>query len=658
MWLGCCGVYFQPSEPLKLLLIVYLAAYLSGFKPQARIQVANQSSILPKPSNRKTDVLLLPLLSPSLLMIGLVLAVLLAQRDLGTASIFLFIYTVLVFVATGSRLILLVSGLTVVAAGISGYTLFDVVRLRVDAWLNPWLDPSGRSYQIVQSLLSAANGGLIGRGLGLGSPGLVPVAQSDFIFTAIIEESGLLGGIGLLLIYGLLAARGLRIAINARDPFQRNLAAGLTAHLVAQSILIAGGNLRLFPLTGVTLPFVSYGGSSLLTSFLALLLLLKISIHDSEAVSIAPSNPHALRYLGAFLYLGLLAVSAAAGWWTFYRAPDLLTRTDNPRRAIADRDVVRGAIMDRNNQPIATTTGNSGNYTRVLLQPDLSPIIGYNNPTYGQAGVEAAFDDYLRGLKGNPGLDVWWSNLMYGQPPAGLNIRLSLDLRLQNIADLAMTGQTGGLVLLNAGTGEILAMASHPGFDSNQLDQDWKTLIQDQRAPLLNRAVQGRYPADGLMDSIFTGIKPELLVSIPGIGLQEDIPEPNPQRLSLSPLQAALASAALSDGGVRQTPIFVSAVDTPKEGWVILPLQGAPVDLIQPDLADSLIERFTLPGESKWQFSALQTPTSEQAGVWYFAGTNQNWIGVSYGIALYLEENNPSLAEQIGQKVLEAAMFP
>ncbi len=234
-----------------------------------------------------------------------------------------------------------------------------MVRLRIDAWLNPWLDPSGRSFQIVQSLMAVANGGTSGRGPGLGSPGLVPVAISDFIFVAIAEETGLVGTLGLLALIGFFVARGLRTAMRAPDSFRRILAAGLTAYIGAQSILIIGGNIRLFPLTGVTLPFVSYGGSSLLTSFLALLILLFISSQPEDEPAPLP-NPQPYLILAGLVGLGLLRLAVTNAWWAVWRGPDLLQRTDNARRSIDDRYVKRGSLLDRNGTPIDLTLGKTG----------------------------------------------------------------------------------------------------------------------------------------------------------------------------------------------------------------------------------------------------------------------------------------------------------
>jgi cell division protein FtsW (lipid II flippase) len=160
------------------------------------------------------------------------------------------------------------------------FKLFPHVRQRADIWLDPWRYAHDQAFQVVQGLIALANGGLLGSGLGQGHPGFVPVANTDFIFTSIGEEVGLSGGLAVLGLFLVLAFRGLRIASLARDPFEGLLAVGLTSTLAIQALVIIGGNLRLMPLTGVTLPFMSYGGSSLLANFVIVGLLLRISAHD------------------------------------------------------------------------------------------------------------------------------------------------------------------------------------------------------------------------------------------------------------------------------------------------------------------------------------------------------------------------------------------
>jgi len=498
LWLGCCGFYMQPAEPLKLLLITYLAAYLSDR------QLGLAFSVKRSATSRFRWLTLFPLLAPTLVMTGLAVLLLLVQRDMGTASIFLFLYAVIVYLATGDMRLFITGGLTLILAGLGGYFLYDVVRLRVDAWLNPWLDPSGRSYQIVQSLIAVANGGLLGRGPGMGSPVVVPVAHSDFIFVAIAEETGLVGALGLILILGLFTVRGLRSAILARGPYRRLLAAGLTAYLIGQSILIIGGNIRLLPLTGVTLPFVSYGGSSLVTSFMTLALLVIISSQRTDQGSVKYDwLPY--QRIGMFLIGGLFTASVITGWWAFLRGPDLLTRIDNPRRAIADRYVLRGTMFDRNNTPLVQSTGEIGSIERRYYEKSLGLITGYTHPFYGQAGLEASLDPYLRGDLGQTPLRIWFYHLLYGQSPPGLDVRTTIDLDMQRVAALLMDNNTGALVLLNAESGEILSMISSPSFDPNTIEETWDDLITDPQAPLLNRATQGLYPTGSVLGPFLLG---------------------------------------------------------------------------------------------------------------------------------------------------------
>lgn len=653
LWLGCCGLYLQPSEPLKLLLVVYLAAYFSD-----RLPIRTH---------------LLPLLFPTLILTGLALTILLIQRDLGTASIFIFLYATQVYLASGKRRLLLISLGLLVLAGLVGYFFVEIIRFRLAAWLDPWADPTGRSYQVIQSLLAVANGGVFGRGPGLGSPGLVPVAHSDFIFTSIAEETGLTGTFGLLLIFAILVTRGFLVAIRATSHFRRLLAAGIATYFGAQSILIIGGNLRLLPLTGVTLPFVSYGGSSLLTSFLGLLILIQISNEvDDEPVSLAAPIPYLV--IAGMLGTGLLACALVNGWWAVVRADDLLARTDNPRRAIADRFVARGALFDRENRAIAVTEGETGTYFRRYLVPKLSSITGYTHPVYGQAGLEASLDPYLRGLAGYPVLMIWWNHLLYGQPPRGLNVRLSLDLDIQRRADQLMEGHAGALILLNAQTGEILAMASHPTFDANLLDSLGQTLPDAPNAPLLNRATQGLYPVNSAISPFLnaaygrTTPSDEELASFYGkLGFYQTpelrlpaaaaAPQGTVTDLRVSPAQMISAASALSNGGLCTGPQIASAVEIPAEGWVVLPGPGKAVQCLPTEGARRVAEALQGSGKPFWEYKSQGLDQSQPIS-WYLSGTQPNWSGTPLTIVVVLEENAPTLAETVGRAVLKKAIEP
>jgi cell division protein FtsW (lipid II flippase) len=679
LWLGCCGVYFQPSEPLKFLLIVYLSAFLADRQVFLN---RRQGGRLP----------LLPLLAPTILMCGLAMLLLLVQRDLGTATIFLLLYTVMIYLGTNRQGILAIGVLSILLAGVIGYALFDVVQLRIDAWINPWLDPSGRSYQIVQSLLAVANGGLLGRGPGMGSPRLVPVALSDFIFSAIVEETGLVGALGLIMALGMFAERGLRAALRAPNSFRRFLAAGITAHLVSQSILIIGGNLRTLPLTGVTLPFVSYGGSSLVTTYLSLLILLMISSVPEEERPAPISSLRPYRLLSVFLTIGLASLAIAAGWWAIFRGPDLLTRTDNPRRAIDERFVKRGSLLAANGDVLAESLGQPGSFQRSYTDPSLGSILGYSHPVYGQAGLEASLDPYLRGTQGNAALVVWWNHLLYGQPPPGLNVRTTLNRSLQQIADQLLLGHRGALILLNAESGEILAMASHPTFDPNRLNEDWQALVADPAAPLLNRTVQGLYPAGtslgpflweaaldkgslpskpaqlsrmvtgslqsctvfpgesvtweqavgsgcpGALAELGTFLGAENLLDLyqnlgfytpPQLRLPAASDQP-PSQLNdpaeaalglegprLNPLQAALGAATLSADGKLPPPSLSLAVQSPQSGWEVLPSLESSRPVFPAAIAREAALALAVPNQPFWQSLGSTFPAPENPDTAY-----------------------------------------
>ena len=653
LWLGCCGFYLQPSEPLKLLLIVYLSAYLADHIPLRQR--------------------FFPMLVPTILFTGLALLLLLVQRDLGTASIFILLYTAVLFLATNRRRVLIATAVGLAVAGLTGFFFVDVVHARLETWINPWNDPTGRSYQVIQSLLAIANGGVFGRGPGIGNPSLVPVAHSDFIFSAIGEETGLAGTLALLLIFGLLFARGFLASLRAPDGFRRLLAMGATAYIGLQSLVIIGGNLRLLPLTGVTLPFVSYGGSSLLTSFVALSILVAISNRgEDEPEPLLTLRPFVV--VGALFGLGILSASLADGWWAVVRGPSLLARTDNPRRAIADLYVPRGAILDSNNQPIDITTGSSGSYERRYLYPALAPVTGYTHRIFGEAGLEGSLDSYLRGTQGNPSALVVWDGLLYGTPPPGLDVRLSIDLGLQRQADSLLGNLKGAAVLLNANTGEVLAMASHPGYDPNKLDTIGALLPKDQDAPLVNRAAQGTYPigsaaspfriALGLPDqpsssdltSLYSGLglytTPDLRMAVARAAAPGET-----RQLRVSPLQMALAAATLSNGGVRPSPRIALAVNTPQQGWVVLPaLSGSTRALPKPS-ADAIATQLAASNATYWQYGG-PAQTGQQTDTWFLAGTLPGWKATPIALAVLIEGDFPNSAQIIGQQLIHSAVQP
>jgi cell division protein FtsW (lipid II flippase) len=260
-------VSFMPWELVKIMLVVFLAAYLDEYREVLTSARRGIWRLLPP----------VQYLVPIVLMWLAAMFVLVYQRDLGATFLFFGIFMGMLYVATGRTSYVALGLALLVAGGAVAYQLFAHVELRVAVWLDPWADPTDSGYQIIHGLFSFANGGLLGAGLGAGSPGAIPVVWSDYIFAALSEETGFLGALGVLSLYLVLMYRGFSIAIGAPTRFLQLVAAGLTFAVALQALVIVAGNAKLVPLTGITLPFVAYGGSSLVTNFLSVGLLARIS---------------------------------------------------------------------------------------------------------------------------------------------------------------------------------------------------------------------------------------------------------------------------------------------------------------------------------------------------------------------------------------------
>lgn len=272
LWFVVGPVSIQPTEFVKLLLVVFLAAYLEEYRELLGLAGRKVGPFWVPP---------IPYLAPILLMAGGALVVLVLQRDLGPALLFSSVLLAMLYMASGRGTYLLLGGVLVLAAGFLAARLFSHVQVRVDTWLDPWSRADAGGYQLVQALYALASGGVFGAGLDQGSPRYIPAVHTDFVIAAIGEELGLLGAVAVLALFALLTVRGFRVALRASSGFNALLAAGLTCTLALQALIILFGALKLIPLTGITLPFVSYGGSSVLANFLLLGLLLLVS-HEEE----------------------------------------------------------------------------------------------------------------------------------------------------------------------------------------------------------------------------------------------------------------------------------------------------------------------------------------------------------------------------------------
>lgn len=268
LWVRVGGLTFQPAELAKIMLTIFFAGYLVVTRDSLALVRTRFLGIgLPRPRD----------LGPIIVAWALSLGVLVFERDLGTSLLFFGLFVSMLYIATQRRSwIVLGAGLFAIGA-VFAYLAFGHVRVRVQVWLDPFAFADTGGYQIVQSLYGLANGGVLGTGLGRGYPSLVPFANTDFVFSALGEELGLTGVVAIILLYAVFVQRGLRASVAVRDPFGQLLAAGLSITIALQVFVIIGGVTRLIPLTGLTTPFLSYGGSSLVANWIIVALLLIIS---------------------------------------------------------------------------------------------------------------------------------------------------------------------------------------------------------------------------------------------------------------------------------------------------------------------------------------------------------------------------------------------
>ena len=704
LWLQALGFYFQPSEPLKLLIIVYLAAFFAD-------QI-------------KPNITLLGSIFPTLIVAGTAGFLLIFQRDLGTASLFVCLFVLMLTVTTQKRRFLLLIPLLGVVAGLIGYYTFDVVRARIDIWLDPWAQASGNAYQLVQAQIALAAGGLAGTGPGLGSPLFIPVAVSDFVFPAVAEEAGLLGSSALILLMLILVVRGISIAQATRTTFGRYLAFGIAAYFGLQTFFIVAGNLGLLPLTGITFPFFSYGGSSLVTNLIAVMLLLKIS---SELAAEPLPEPVRRPYRWtAAIFLGLfILLLAASGWLAIIRKEELLSKPENPRWAVYDRYSPRGKILSQSGEELAVTTGVIGGYEREVLIPSLSNTIGFTSGLYGQDGLELSQYQWLRGYSGRSYDTLWKYQLLYNQPPPGVDIKLTINTSLQTTADSLLGEEKGAVVLINATTGEIYAMASHPYFDANNLTENWEQLRQDPDAPMVNRTTQATYPLGTLVNSLglatyynqplsAAGVLPvapggqdeycraaseaygeELtgyqsgceqaamalvqnldpavfvdqldafgLFSAPTFSLRTIPPatkpdpaviETTPQsalEIQATPLQMALIAASITNDGLLPSPRLRNTYLAEDGTWIPFREGVLPVRVIESEAMARL--RTSFPGNDPafWFQSGHALTQDGKILTWYIGGTTEDWVATPLAIAVAIESNAPDLAQTIGSSLL------
>lgn len=497
LWIKIGGFQFQPGEFAKVLIVLFLAGYLAENRELLSI------------SNRTVLGIKFPrlrLLYPLFIVWGVCLLVVAFERDLGSALLFYTIFLIMLYVATG-RVSYVIIGLALLAVGAFGmYQIMSHVQVRVAIWLDPFSDAQNLGYQIVQSLFSLADGGLAGVGIGKGMADIIPVVASDMIFAAIGEEMGLLGGSAVLLLFMLFAVRGLTTAARAKSDLAAFSATGLTAAISFQAFTIVGGVTKLIPLTGVTLPFMSQGGSSLLASFVIVALLLRAgdeatgrsteiantstdlatagyrtTVRGSHMRRPALDTPES-GLLGrvalanrltrtVFLFTALFAVLIGnITYIQVIKASEYQDMPSNNHTINKARFIKRGSIITADGLTLAESVQQAdGTYARSYPNGNLAAhVVGYYSQQYGTMGIENTQNDTLTGSKD---YSSWQNalNSLAGISEPGNSVQLTIDSRIQRAAEQALAGRVGAIVALDPRSGAVLAWASAPTFDNTNI---------------------------------------------------------------------------------------------------------------------------------------------------------------------------------------------
>ena len=488
IWLRVGPVSMQPGEVLRIALIAFTATYLGerGHLLTGRRRGATASRFASAIPPRAYWVPLLGVMAVSLLAVA-------AQRDFGPAILFSAAFLGMLYIATGRRDAIVVAFLGFLLLAPAAYAASAHVHTRILAWIDPWSDARGVGYQSLQAIGGFVFGGVAGSGPGYGFPGVIPAAHTDYPLAVIGEEWGLIGTLAVILLYGLLVARGFTRAQFSESRFEQLLGSGLALSIGVQIIIVSAGVLRMLPLTGVTSPFVSYGGSSMLMAWAVIAVLSRTG--EVPSARFTPEAGLVVRrtqHIGYLLLAGFVTIAAGLGYWQVAR-PDLANdpRVGGERLNLEASRVERGRILDRNGTVLAETVLGPAGPLRKYSDPSAVHALGFNSPRFGTTGAEAAASDTLMGRTDPTPADTLRDILH--QPRSGTDVTLTLDDRLQRAAAQAMGTSLGAAIAIDPRTGDILALVSNPTFDPGFGEEQWEALRTNPQSPLLNRVTQGLY---------------------------------------------------------------------------------------------------------------------------------------------------------------------
>lgn len=465
------GITFQPSEIAKVLFIFYLASAFSRSKSIYDLVIPTMVSFF-------------------------AILILVAQVDFGGSLIFFSIYLILLFVTTSSKLLLGLGISAITIASIFAYNFVYHVKVRVDIFLDPFASPYNEGMQILQSLFAIGTKAPFGAGFTKGYPSFVPVVESDFIFAGFAEEFGAIFAIFVIMLFFVFFLRGIKISRQSNEKYLILLSLGISCCFALQAFLIIGGNIKLIPLTGVTLPFISYGGTSVFISIIMVTILLRIDLmnllceDDYKPLQLTRANISKVYMFYAIVYAILIIFMNKV---VFIDSPKIISTVYNPRVSIVDDYYVRGEILDRNGETLAySKRSDDGTLNRYYPYDNVfAHTVGSNSK--GKIGLELTNNFKLADASNE--LFQMSKKLFFDDDVYADSIKTTLDLDLQKYAYEQLGNRKGSVVVQETSTGKILAMVSYNNFNPNSFNSDFETLKGDEtNTPLINRATQGQYP--------------------------------------------------------------------------------------------------------------------------------------------------------------------
>ena len=506
------GVTIQPSEFVKIIFVFFVAATLS--KAKSFLDYAIGACVA-----------------------ALHVIILVLSKDLGSALIFFMAYLIMLFISSKNYLYLILGLLSAVAASLVAYRLFPHVQVRVQAYLDPFSKIDNQGYQITQSLFAISCGNFFGSGLMKGAPGDIPTVESDFIFSAISEEMGVLFAIGMLIVCLMTFGIILRNSLKENDRFYRMICVGLGSIMIVQIFLTVGGGIKFIPLTGVTLPLVSYGGSSVLTSILMYYIIFGAinkkresdyeswldSLDDEDEDDIyaymeyideqnelekqelaqkrdkknrrrkSGVRPLETRIVFSVFSLLFCSMSIYLCHYVATHEQELINNSYNSRQTLLAKENTRGSIFDRNGDVLAQTLTNSQGkeYRNYPYDNLFSHAVGYS--TKGKTGVESMANYYL--INTDASITQKVENDISKSKNKGNDVYTTFDHNMQDIAFRSMGIYKGAIIVSDVKSGEILALVSKPDFNPNTIVSDWDGFMNDKESgTLINRVTQGIYP--------------------------------------------------------------------------------------------------------------------------------------------------------------------